>query len=216
VFGQNVTEHNPAPSPPGHPPPERSSDLNDIHHRYSPAPPPERTASLPRPQLSNGVVDPEAGHRSGPSHTAPRCGITEQNDRPALLSPGAAIAPHWVGDRRRRPHCAPRAPPTRGLAQTDPLSVWCLRRPALCCCSRRPRARRDATQSPVSDLLQARTQEQHSAPALSLYLTHFRTTHNLNFAHTRASRARREICIKYRRRVGGKGLILSFDPGMHF
>ena len=40
---------------------------------------------------------------------------------------------------------------------------------------RRPRARRDATQSPVSDLLQARTQEQHSAPALSLYLTHFRT-----------------------------------------
>jgi len=37
VFGQNITEHNPAPSPSGHPllTPERSSDSNDIRQIFT-------------------------------------------------------------------------------------------------------------------------------------------------------------------------------------
>ena len=42
MFGQNVTEHNPAPSPSGHPLLSGPPTLKDIHQIFTPLPPVQR------------------------------------------------------------------------------------------------------------------------------------------------------------------------------
>ena len=74
MFGQNVTEHNPAPSPSGHPLLSGPPTFNDIHQIYSPL---DTPVDVQGKQKTPAHEELDTHHKSLATHkqATPRAGI---------------------------------------------------------------------------------------------------------------------------------------------